>query len=513
MSSKLLALPDDVLGEILILLPALSILLCRQVCRKLNQLTKARHIWITVFNRTQYMFRPTINEPIKEPLSKLEMAIAQAEKLDAKFTSVNGVCAPPAHAYRLKMPSLQRRLLVIMGDYIVCLAGNYAYQWSSKRNTSLDNKSVVFEYRVPVHMDTHDGQKVPYYHLYQMDHDSNNFYVINGPDTMHEHAQWELVEIKLDGVNSEPYLSTRSLVEVNPRRRSIKRVTAENYVAVFYYKPDSGYGIDITIVDFRTKAVSHYHLVLPNPLDWEGRFEKHIYASNTHLLLIINSTDFYIFVRSSPEVESSITRNTLQTVTSGHLPSGLAHPTCQIFHQINPDSFIIVGALGELTLGNESTQIHFISFKEHSGADRDWTVEIEVKIIRGSHCPDAGRTIFAMPPNPRADYILAILSCRFFSISTDLSPETESITYQLLRIEGLNPDTTGKPPGKHINITRMDLKPWVVDRRALDLDLRCIDFDPFSGTALLVSPMINLGHQSIVVLDYLSKGETTHPNV
>ncbi|KAF5355031.1 hypothetical protein D9756_005606 [Leucocoprinus leucothites] len=505
MSSKLLALPDDVLGEILVSLPALSILSCRRVCRKLNQLTNARHIWFTVFNRTQHMLRPTITEPASQPLSKLEMTIVRAEKLNMKFMSDNWICPSPVRAYRLQNRDGLRSPLVIMGEYLVCLAGSYletTYQWISKRTAHLENGSVAFEYEVPIHMNPHEGQRVADYHLHQMDHDSNTFYVISGPDPaddiIEEYVQ--LAEFKLDGVSSKPYLSKCSQLAVNPRKRPNNHMSIGRCAVAYYYKPDSGYGINVTIVDFRTTAISHYQLVLPNPPHRGVYFKKHTCVSDTHLLLILNNIDFYIFARPSAHDTTPVQ---LQPITSGRLPS-LTRATHQIFHQISSNSFITVGIhfTGD---DDETTNIHLISLKKRN-SETDWTVEIETKEIQGSYI-NAGGSIFAVSPNPKTDCILGILSCESFSevgMHHDL-PESEGITYWLLRIEGLNSDTIDKPPGNHVKLVYMIMKPWVVEGRARDDELCCIDFDPFSGTALLASPPPDTvpGYQSIVALDYL----------
>ncbi|KAF5354993.1 hypothetical protein D9756_005608 [Leucocoprinus leucothites] len=455
------------------------------------------------------MLRPIITEPTKLPPSKLEMTIARAEKLNSKFTSVNGVCAPPVHAYRLENRDGLRSPLVVMGEYLVCLTGNFlkrAYQWISKRSEFLENGRTAFEYEVPTRVDPHGGQKVTDDRLYQMDHDSNTFYVITGPHpasgNIHEHVQRQLAEIKLDDIHSKPYLSECSQLVVNPQKRPIYYMSMGNCLTVYHYKPDSGYEIDVTIADFRTKTVTHYQLVFPNPPDWGVYFKQHIYASDTHLLLMIHNTHFHIFARPSTH---NTTSAQLQAISSGPLP--LTQTIHQMFHQTNPDSFITVGVKRNRP-STESTLIHVISFKN---TGPNWIAEAETKTIPGSHF-SAGGAVFAVPPSPKINYTLGVLSCRFFPRPTGTSPGLGSTTYQLLRIEGFNMDIMDEPPSNHINLTRMDMESWVEDKRVLNTELCCIDFDPFSGTALLVSPAspdTAPGCQSIVVLDYLSKGDTT----
>ncbi|KAF5354625.1 hypothetical protein D9756_005650 [Leucocoprinus leucothites] len=458
-----------------------------QVCRRLAQLTKARHVWIAVFNRTKHILRPSM-DPNTKPLSELATTMAQAEELEEKFAGTDGVCASPPRAYRSENDNYWRRPLVVMREYVVVTMEGApfgcAYQWLSRRNVSRSG-GVVFEYKVPMHTRPHDNRQVTDYHLYHMDHDSNTFYVISQPDPYSSDENVRLAEIKLNGTDSRPYISACSNVAANPQRRPINYMIIRGHCVVVYsYNPDLEYETDINILDLRTKAVSQYRLVPPIPPVWENSFpSKEIYVSDMYILLIIDSgTHFCIFSRPNAEEEAKLAQVApipLQAVTHCSLPEGQPlWRSYQITHRTFPtNSFVIVGVEAGFP-EDKTSKIQFVAL-ENLGDDWDWVVKAMTKEVQGFH---AGGTVFTMP-SFQADHMLGVFSCRVVAKpQSGGRPKLRHINYQMLRVEGL-----GQKSGvttTHLNLAKMDLAPWV-DKK--EDDLRFIDFDPFCGTALLVS--------------------------
>jgi hypothetical protein len=220
-----------------------------------------------------------------------------------------------------------------------------------------------------------------------------------------------------------------------------------------------------------------------------------MHISNSYILTAADREQFVIFRRPGPEDETvqglmiGKSPPQLQLAFSGVYPSRFRDTGCLLPER----SPVIIGtALSDF---ESPSKIHLM-FAEDFGAEgstRNEYIEI-MGSIRG----------FALriPPSTQAWYTLGMASTTKFKEShIPGSMEKEDNYFYALRLEGMNPDRDST--GTHLTAIKLDLSPWV------DADenyTHIVDFNPFTGTALLSgpeSPVDGPFSQSIIVLDFL----------
>ncbi|KAJ3552630.1 hypothetical protein NP233_g12837 [Leucocoprinus birnbaumii] len=436
-------------------------------------------------------------DPTRQVLPKLEAVMARAERLEGMFTGLNGSCAP-RNAYRSQNEYHGRTPLVVMGDYVVVLmeerSVGVSYQWLSREEVSMKGR-IAHEYKVPMHQQHSYRFETADYHVYHMDHDSSTFYVVSRSSLENKDRVVRVARIKLDDAG-KPFLSSCENVVANPERcpSDYMKIRGQ-YLIIYCYNADLEYDTDINVLNLETKVISQYRC-------WSEFVQKDIYVSDTHLLWVVGSgTHFCLFdlprTKDGSIPVTPVNRVPLHPVASGRLLSVPLWRSYQIFHRANPYSFAIVGvATGFPEV--KTTEIHFASLRELAN---NWIVETETEEIEGFH---AGGAVFATP-SLQAESMLGIFSSRVSAQSSsgtlDGRPKLLHINYQLLHVSGLTSRVGMK--SAQLVLTKMDIAPWVDEQVER---LRFIDFDPFSGRALLISeqaPELGPGFQTIVVLDWL----------
>lgn len=141
----------------------------------MNCLSRERHLWIRVFNKTKHMLRPVIDLD-QEKWSELERVMARAEILERKWSDKDALWVAPRY-WRSKTRALGSRHeepVAIMEEYVVFKRSFWdgqqtSYTWANIH--SMDGPA-VFTHVVPPLLESA---------THYMDSAGGTFFVVSAP--------------------------------------------------------------------------------------------------------------------------------------------------------------------------------------------------------------------------------------------------------------------------------------------------------------------------------------------
>ncbi|KAJ3568946.1 hypothetical protein NP233_g5380 [Leucocoprinus birnbaumii] len=239
------------------------------VCRKLDRLTRVRHVWLDTFDRTRHIL-PRNLDPRDWSLVELERLVARAEILEQKWSGSGGVISPPCCGFRSINPNPHSlRAVALMGSYIICVDNPRhnlsTYRWIRK-GLPLSNSNFVLEYEVPTHTrafpQRHEERSD--YHTTYLDHALATFYVISIPGFEGTSEKALVAEVKIDRLHSRPHLASCAPILINPERKRIYSLEVKaGFVFVHFVNANQGDSIDLNILNLQTQDVSLYRVRHP----------------------------------------------------------------------------------------------------------------------------------------------------------------------------------------------------------------------------------------------------------
>ncbi|KAJ3563895.1 hypothetical protein NP233_g8645 [Leucocoprinus birnbaumii] len=464
---------------------ALTIISCRQVCRRLERLTRPRYVWENAFYRARHNLQRTMN-PSTQSLPVLEKALVRAERLEQKWNSDNETFALPPQSYHLKNSQYNRVPFRVMGAYLIFFShGNYSYEWFLRdAGGSVSDKNIAFEYRIP----NHGTCNFPRYDSFtaSLDHNLETLYVVSHPNSEEDRsgAIVLLAEIRINRIDSKPYLTISEAIANNlggyrkpPKTEKLQRNVLE-----------------VNILNLPSKEVSQYRLVLPSYPPLNNLYPKLARASDTHILLFAaGETAYCAYARPATQGESCLTpsspRIDLYAIGFDELkPFSVLRGSYKEIPETWDISFILVGS--ETRSGRDTEPMYSLARTEN-----EWILEPQSDAGAGSN---PGGTCLITPS--RHDYVQGFFTLKI----TDLvegGAELRRFDFHMLRVDGL----VGSDGGE-LKLFKLDLSAWVYER--VD-GLRCVDFDPFGGIALLAgrthTDIQPPEFQPIVVLDWSTR--------
>ncbi|KAJ3562390.1 hypothetical protein NP233_g9604 [Leucocoprinus birnbaumii] len=489
-------LPDDVLSEMLGHSTALTIISCRQVCRRLERLTRPRYVWENAFYRARHNLQRTMN-PSTQSLPVLEKALVRAERLEQKWNSDNETFALPPQSYHLKNSEYNRVPFCVMGAYVIFFShGNYSYEWFLRdAGGSVSHKNIAFEYRIP----NHRTCNFPRYDSFtaSLDHNLETLYVVSHPNSEEDRsgAIVLLAEIRINRIDSKPYL-TISEVIANPQNRRVEHMTTQcPFVSIYSSNSELQRNtLEVNILNLHSKEVSQYRLVLPSYPPLNNLYPKLARASDTHILLFATGeTAYCAYARPATQGESCLTpsspRIDLHAIGFDELkPFSVLRESYKEICETWDISFILVGS--ETRTARDAVPMYSLAHTEG-----EWRLEPQNDAGPGSN---PGGTCLITPL--QHDYVQGFFTLKI----TDLvegGAELRRFDFHMLRVDGL----VGSDGGE-LKLSKLDLSPWVYER--VD-GFRCVDFDPFGGIALLAgrthTDIQPPEFQPIVVLDWSTR--------
>ncbi|KAJ3555692.1 hypothetical protein NP233_g12148 [Leucocoprinus birnbaumii] len=474
------------------------------VCRKLDRLTRFRHVWLHTFDRTRHIL-PRNLDPRDWSMVELERLVARAEILEQKWSGSGGVISPPRCGFRSINPNPHSlRAVALLGSYIICVDNPRhnlsTYRWIPK-GLPLSDSNVVLEYEVPIRTRAFPQRHEEHsdYHKTYLDHALATFYVISIPGFEGTSEKALIAEVKIDRLHSRPHLANCAPILINPERKRIYSLEVKaGFVFVHFVNANPGDSVDLNILNLQTQDVSLYRLVSPidlpqNALTTNGLPIRKFCVSETHIFWAISTSSasyFYAFSRpSSKEGPSKDSGRITLHATSHTTFSDLPFVDC---HRIPMSTMLSSFITIDFKAGPVGTMgIHFFSCTQDG-----WMFKAESAIVPR---PISGfRSILGVSEySAEAEYVIGALTGPIPDEQFEGVSERPG-GFQMLRVR-----KSKSQDNPHLSLMKMDLHPWVSEQDYVpgySPHAYMLDFDPFRGTAL-VAVVDRHGYNELAIRD------------